>query len=149
MRKNLLLSMCLCLGLVSCQPSNEDLGVVSGGVIGGLLGSQFGGGTGKVAAAAGGTLIGAMLGGRIGQYMDKQDQQRMQGALETTPVGQTIKWKNPDNGNQYSVKPTRTYYNKNVPCREYTTKAYIDGAEQEVHGKACRQENGSWKIVNG
>lgn len=137
-----------CLGfLTGCIPvNNESVGMAAGGVVGGLLGSQVGSGSGQVAAAATGAFIGAVLGGKIGQYMDKQDQQRMQGALENAPTGKTVSWKNPDSGNQYRVTPTRTYYRNEQPCREYTTYANIGGRQEQIYGKACRQADGSWKV---
>ncbi len=135
--------------LAGCsQVTNEGVGTVTGGVVGGLLGSQFGGGSGKVAAAAGGAILGAFLGGKIGQYMDRQDRMEVQRALETASTGQGISWKNPDNGNQYTVKPTRTYYNNQQPCREYITHAVIGGKTQQIYGKACRQADGSWRVAN-
>lgn len=137
------------MSLVACvPPNNESIGSVTGGVVGGLLGSQFGGGTGKIAAAVGGTLLGAYLGGSIGRTMDSVDQLKMQNALETQPTGQTSTWKNPDSGNRYTVKPIRTYQHAHQPCREYVTTAVIGGKEEKVYGKACRQADGSWKIVN-
>ena len=147
MKKIVVASLSLSILLSGCSNvTNEGVGTVTGGVVGGLLGSQFGGGAGKVAAAAGGALLGAYLGGRIGQYMARQDKMEMQRALETAPVGQSVNWKNPDNGNSYSVKPTRTYYNNEQPCREYITHAVIGGKNQQIYGKACRQADGSWRV---
>lgn len=147
MKKSVIL-LSLSVVLTACGPvNNEGVGTITGGVVGGLLGSQFGGGAGQVAAAAGGALLGAYLGGRIGKYMDKQDRLEMQHALETAPVGQSVAWKNPDNGNQYRVKPTRTYYKQQQPCREYTTEAIIGGKKETIYGKACRQADGSWKVA--
>ena len=135
--------------LVGCAPiNNEGVGTITGGVVGGLLGSQFGGGSGKVIAAAGGALLGAYLGGRIGKTMDRQDQMEMQRALETAPIGRSVNWSNPDNGNRYTVKPTRTYYHDQQPCREYITKAIIGGKTERIYGKACRQADGSWRVMN-
>ena len=149
MKKLAVATLSLSVFLGGCaQVTNEGVGTVTGGVVGGLLGSQFGGGSGKVAAAAGGALLGAFLGGRIGQYMDRQDKMEMQRALETAPSGRAVTWRNPDNGNQYSVKPTRTYYNNQLPCREYITNATIGGKTQQIYGKACRQADGSWRVVN-
>lgn len=128
--------------------NNTDVGTIGGGVIGGLLGSQFGGGTGKVAAAVGGAMLGAFLGGRIGAMMDKQDRMEVQHALETAKTGSAVKWTNPDSGNHYIVKPTKTYYHENQPCREYVTVAYIDGKKESVHGRACRKPNGQWQAMN-
>lgn len=146
--KTVVLLGCM-VSLAGCQSvSNEGVGALSGGVIGGLLGSQFGGGSGKVAAAAGGALLGAYLGGNIGKSMDKVDQMQMQRALETTPTGKAAEWKNPDTGNEYHVRTTRTYYQQDRPCREYTTRAMIGGKTQEIHGRACRQSDGSWRVVS-
>lgn len=149
MNKLLVASLSFSVFMVGCsQVTNEGVGTVTGGVVGGLIGSQFGGGAGKVAAAAGGALLGAYLGGNIGKYMDRQDKMEMQRALETASTGQAVNWKNPDNGNQYSVKPTRTYYVAEQPCREYITHAVIGGKTEQIHGKACRQADGSWRVAN-
>ena len=148
MKKIVVATVSLAVFLGGCaQVTNEGVGTVTGGVVGGLLGSQFGGGAGKVAAAAGGALLGAFLGGKIGQYMDRQDRMEVQRALETAPVGKSVNWTNPDNVNQYSVKPTRTYYANEQPCREYVTHATIGGKREEIYGKACRQPGGAWKVA--
>lgn len=34
-------------------------------------------------------------------------------------------------------------------CREYTAVATIAGEQQQIVGRACRQADGSWKIVEG
>lgn len=147
--KKLTLAVSMSFVLVGCAPiNNEGVGTLSGGVVGGLLGSQFGGGSGKVMAAAGGALLGAYLGGQIGKTMDRQDRLEMTRALETAPTGRAVVWSNPDNGNRYTVQPTRTYYRSEQPCREYITKAIIGGKSQQIYGKACRQADGSWRVVN-
>lgn len=142
-------SLSAALLLTGCaEVTNQDVGTLTGGVVGGLIGSQFGGGSGKVAAAAGGALLGAYLGGNIGRTMDRLDRLEMQKALETAPTGRAIVWQNPDNGNRYTVQPTRTYYTNQQPCREYITKAIIGGRAQQIYGKACRQADGSWRVVS-
>lgn len=149
MKKLTVVSLSLSFLLVGCAPlNNEGVGTLSGGVVGGLLGSQFGGGSGRVMAAAGGALVGAYLGGQIGKTMDRQDRLEMQRALETAPTGRAVVWSNPDNGIRYTVQPTRTYYRAQQPCREYTTKALIGGKMEQIYGKACRQADGSWRVVN-
>lgn len=140
----------LSLLLVGCAEMNhEDVGTISGGVIGGLIGSQFGGGAAaKLAATAGGAIVGAYLGGKIGKTMDKVDRMEMQRALETAPTGRAVNWSNPDTGYRYTVQPTRTYYHEHLPCREYITKAIIDGRTETVRGSACRQPDGTWHVVH-
>lgn len=34
-------------------------------------------------------------------------------------------------------------------CREYTAFATIEGEQQQIVGRACRQPDGSWRIVEG
>jgi surface antigen len=149
MKKLAVASLSLSFLLAGCAPlNNEGAGTLTGGVVGGLLGSQFGSGSGKVMAAAGGALLGAYLGGQIGKTMDRQDRMEMQRALETAPTGRAVVWSNPDTGYRYTVQPVRTYYYQQQPCREYLTKAIIDGRTQKIHGKACRQADGSWRVVN-
>jgi len=36
----------------------------------------------------------------------------------------------------------------NQYCREYTHKVLVDGVWQTAHGNACRQPDGSWKIID-
>jgi surface antigen len=135
--------------LVGCSDiNNEQMGTVAGGLVGGLVGNQFGGGSGKVLATAGGALVGAYLGGNVGKYMDRQDRIQMQQALETAQTGRVVQWTNPDSGNQYRVQPKKTYDVNDAPCREYTTTAIIGGQTQNIVGKACRQGDGSWRVVS-
>ncbi len=133
--------------LVGCDTMNkQDVGMLTGGVAGGLLGSQFGGGTGKLLAVGVGALAGAYLGGVIGKSMDQQDQMKAQMALERNRSNQVSQWRNPDNGNRYTVIPKKTFKQDNQYCREYTMTADIAGKKQQTYGTACRQPDGSWKI---
>lgn len=137
----------LAAALAACQsqPTQEQVGAVAGGVLGGVLGAQVGGGHGRTAAIVAGTLAGAYVGSRIGKSMDDTDRMKAARALETAPTGAPTSWRNPDTGSTYTVTPTRTYEASSGPCREYTTRAVIDGREETVHSTACRQPDGSWK----
>lgn len=138
----------LTVNLTGCPgASNQNVGVGGGALIGGLLGSQFGQGSGAVAATIGGAVIGGLLGGAVGKSMDDADRARMTSALERTPTNQVTTWQNPDTGYTYAVKPQKTYTSDNgQPCREYTTTAVIGGKRQQIYGTACRQADGAWKI---
>lgn len=139
----------LAVALTGCNSiTKQDMGVLAGGTAGALLGSQFGQGSGQAVAIAAGAVAGALVGGQIGKYMDKTDKLEMDQALEGTRTGQSTSWRNPDSGNQYTVKPTKTYYKNNQACREYTTTAWIGGKKENVYGKACRQSDGSWKVMD-
>ena len=146
------LSLAVLLGpwaLIGCQTpvTQEQSGTIVGGVLGGIIGSQVGEGRGRTAATVIGTLVGAAIGGNVGRSMDETDRLRAAQALETVPTGKASTWRNPDSGNTYTVTPTRTVSSNEGPCREYTTTAVIGGKTEKVYGRACRQADGSWRVM--
>jgi surface antigen len=134
--------------LAGCQspPTQRDTGMVIGGILGGVIGHEVGGGSGRTAATIIGTLIGAAVGGAIGRSMDEQDRIKTARTLETVRTGVPSQWVNPDTGHRYTVVPTRTFEAAGGPCREYTVDAVIGGKKEQVHGTACRQSDGSWRV---
>ncbi|MBF0256600.1 MAG: glycine zipper 2TM domain-containing protein [Gammaproteobacteria bacterium] len=124
--------------------SQQQTGNVVGGVVGAVVGNQFGGGSGQVAMTALGAIAGSMIGGAVGQNMDENDQLRAQYALENSRTNEASSWTNPDTGYRYTVTPTRTYNDSGRSCREYSTRATIDGRQEVIRGTACRQADGSW-----
>ncbi|HEU0199637.1 MAG TPA: RT0821/Lpp0805 family surface protein [Burkholderiaceae bacterium] len=121
--------------------------MATGAILGGVLGHQIGKGTGQTVATIGGAALGALAGSRIGKKMDQADQLETAQALEKSPDGQATAWRNPNTGQSYKVKPTRTYNGASGPCRDFTTVAEIDGKQEVVHGKACRQPDGTWRFA--
>ncbi|MEJ2688195.1 MAG: RT0821/Lpp0805 family surface protein [Gammaproteobacteria bacterium] len=103
--------------------------------------------------AALGTVIGGALGGVVGSHavgrsMDEADQACTGQALEYAPDGQSVQWRNPDTDERYRVTPTRTYENRRGRyCRQYTSDGYVDGKVRQLHGTACRQPDGTWKLA--
>jgi surface antigen len=135
------------IGLGGCN--RELLGSLLGAAAGGLAGSQIGDGRGQLAATAGGTLLGFLIGGSIGRSMDEIDQNCIGQALEHGEDGQQIAWNNPQTGDQYQVVPTRTVQvSDGRYCREYTATSVVGGRNQQTYGRACRQPDGSWKLVD-
>ncbi len=145
--------MLSCVMLQSCADMNKQgSGALIGGVAGGLLGSQFGGGEGRLLATGLGVAAGAMIGAQIGKSLDEHDRlmlaQTTQKALETATSGSTVEWSNPDSGNKGHITPVKTYKsNSGQYCREYNTVIVVGGKEEKAYGTACRQEDGSWKII--
>ena len=146
----LIVSLATVFQLTGCSNmSKQDVGVVSGAVVGGVLGSQFGGGTGKLLAVGVGTLAGALVGGAIGKSMDDTDKLKTQHALENQQVGQPAYWTNAKTGAQYTVTPVKNVtVHGNRYCREYRTTANIAGKTEQIYGTACRQPDGTWKVVS-
>jgi surface antigen len=142
-----LAAACTALLFAACEspPSPRDTGMIIGGVIGGVIGHELGGG--RSAATIVGTLIGAAVGGEIGRSMRDTDRLRTAHALETVRSGVPTQWVNPDTGHRYTVVPTRTVDGRAGPCREYTIDASIGGRAEKAHGTACRQADGSWRVM--
>jgi len=144
------------VGLGACSQNagdKETLGSLGGAALGGLAGAQIGSGSGQLAATAVGTLLGFFIGSEVGKSLDKADQlyaeRTADQALETKPTGQSSTWNNPDSGNSGTFTPTRTSYtDSGQPCREYQQTVTIGGETQQAYGTACRQADGSWRIVN-
>lgn len=126
-------------------------GTILGGVGGAVAGAQFGKGKGNLAMTALGTLLGAYVGSEVGKSLDKADQQYANQAerrAHSAPIGQSISWNNPDSGHSGSYTPVRdgTDSTGNY-CREYQTSVNIGGQSEQAYGTACRQPDGSWKVV--
>jgi surface antigen len=129
--------------------NRQLLGKVLGGAAGAAIGSQIGRGNGKTVAVAGGAIIGVIVGGNIGLSMDRVDQGCVGQILEHAPGGTQVAWTDSNNGERYRVTPDRPYRNNQGSyCRNYLTRAVVDGYNQQVSGTACRQPNGLWKMVN-
>ncbi|MBE9558968.1 MAG: hypothetical protein IMF08_19070 [Proteobacteria bacterium] len=136
------------LGIQQGRCDHELMGKVLGGIAGAAAGSQVGKGKGRIVAVIGGTVAGLLIGGAIGEQMDATDQNCVGQALEQGNTGQPITWDNPSTGGSYQVTPgDAATDNQGRYCREYTSNANIDGQAQQVFGRACRQPDGSWQIV--
>ena len=138
---------------VTDQGGKQVFGTLAGAAAGGWLGSKIGGGTGQLAAIAGGTLLGGLIGNQIGRTMDDVDRLQAGQALanaQTAPIGETIQWNNADTGNYGTVTPTRGGYAADgAHCREFQQTVPVGNRSQEAYGTACRQPDGSWKMVQG
>jgi len=148
------IAMLLLVPLTGCQTMSDNpkttIGGLGGAATGGLIAAAAGGGGAGIAA---GVIGGALLGGLIGNMLDQRDKD-MQAkaasqALEKAPSGQSVAWQNPDSGHAGTLTPTRTYQTaQGSYCREYQQTVTIDGKKENSYGTACRQPDGSWKIVN-
>ena len=143
----LLVGSLLLGGCATSAGPQEQAGMIIGGALGGLLGSEVGGGHGRTAAIIIGTMAGAAIGGSVGRSMDETDRLKTSLALENVRTGVPTTWRNPDTMNEYSVTPTRTFTTESGPCREFTMDALVGGSTEKIYGTACRQPDGSWRIV--
>lgn len=159
MKGRMLVAAFVALFVAGCSGYNqmgkkEQTGTVVGGASGALIGSQLGHGSERLLGAAVGGVAGALLGQKVGQHLDTRDQKTMQqtarDTLETARTNETRTWRNPDTGNSGGITPTRTYKSaQGQDCRDYVQTVTIEGREERVQGTACRQEDGTWRIVSG
>ena len=152
-------SLALAAALVSagCDPATtgygtkQTLGTLGGAALGGLLGAQFGAGTGRLVATGAGVLIGGLVGSEIGRQMDMNDRRYANAAINRAydaPVGNEIAWNNPESGNYGTVTPLRDGTSTSGQyCREFQQTITIGGRREQGVGVACRQPDGTWRIV--
>jgi len=159
MNETFILVCLLCFSLTSCVTNNietapkQTLGKILGAGLGGLLGAQVGSGKGQLAAVAAGVLAGAYFGDEVGSSLDRADKLFMdknaKKSLEYARTGETTEWINPDSGNSGSFTPIKTYTaSSGANCREFETTILIEGKTETAIGRACRQNDGTWKIAS-
>ncbi len=153
----LVLVLSLAAFLAACAENQtgqkQTLGTIIGAGLGALAGSQVGSGKGKLAAVAIGALGGAFVGGQLGKTLDDVDQMKanetQQAVLEKNKDGQSSTWNNPNTGHSGRVTPIRTQQaSSGEYCREYEHEITVDGRKEIVKGTACRQNDGSWRVIN-
>jgi len=132
--------------------NNTTGGTLLGAGLGGLLGNQFGHGAGKGVMTAAGVVAGGLIGHSIGAQLDQADKRAMarttQTALETGQPNQPLPWRNQDSGHRGAITPGQYYQTADGGyCREYQQTVTIGGETQQAYGTACRQPDGTWKIV--
>ena len=149
--------LCLCIVFIAflltgCETTGPKatVGGLGGAAAGGLLGAALGG---KAEGIAAGAILGGLLGSAVGDRLDAADRQHASQtayrALETAPSGTSLPWRNPDSGHSGQVTPTRTYQTaQGTYCREYQQTVMVGGRSQQAYGTACRQPDGSWKVMN-
>ena len=132
--------------------AKEEIGALVGAGLGGVAGSFIGDGGGQLIAVAAGTLIGAIMGSEVGKSLDRADRLAMRqatfDALEYGQSGSPTTWTNPDTGNSGEIvpQPAGRRADKRY-CREFWKTVTIAGEKQQAFGTACRQPDGSWRII--
>jgi len=73
-----------------------------------------------------------------------------QKAFEANKTGEGTNWNSVSTGNRGTVTPTRTYKSADgADCREFQQTATVAGETDIAYGTACRDPDGSWRIVVG
>ena len=146
----------MAVSLAACESTGgqkQTGGALLGGVGGAIAGAQFGSGSGRIAAAVAGTLLGALIGSEVGRSLDKADLAYANNAnqrAQSAPLHQPIQWNNPQTGNYGTITPVRdgTDTRTGAYCREFQQTVTIGGKTESAYGTACRQPDGTWKVVS-
>lgn len=143
-----------------CDDVDIAVGTGVGGLVGGIIGHQFGKGSGNTAATIGGVILGGIVGNAITKDACKDKHHdayyydnAYYDAFNDRGEDDRYEWNNPYTHNHGYVT-TGDYYEDGYrdyqgPCREFTQKVYIDGRPETATGVACRQNDGTWRIVSG
>ena len=135
------------------ESGSRQAGTLIGGVLGGIIGSKFGSGVGKSASIALGAGLGAIAGDEIARRLTERDRQMasatLDDALENGEANKNSGWSNPESGNNGTAKAGETYEQAKTgeDCRDFETTIFTNGGESTATGTACRNEDGSWKVV--
>jgi surface antigen len=155
------------LGLLSaCAAGPGEVGfnkITAGGLAGAAGGAYagsrlFGGSNGMIGkgsttqmiGVAGGTLLGALLGGSVGSSLDRADQAPPPRA-EARRGPPDIRWSDPDSERPRGapariVREGRDRETGEL-CREFVQEISVGGKVEKGWGIACRQDDGSWRVV--
>ena len=126
-------------------------GGLGGAALGGLLGAQFGSGAGQLIFTGAGVLIGALVGSEVGRSLDEIDRMKANEAIQrarTARIGESIHWNNPRSGNSGSITPVRNGQSESgLFCREFRQEVVVGGKRSHAYGIACRQDDGTWRVL--
>jgi surface antigen len=112
-------------------------------------GAQSDAGSGKPITPSPEVLAGALIGPQISASLNRADQAVLNEITTTAlETGQSLPWRNPDSGKYGTVTPQAYYLTPSGQyCREFEQTIMVGGQQQQAHGRACRQSDGTWKIV--
>lgn len=136
-----------------CQNKPDPAGVMIGALLGGLLGNAAGGRQNATATTFAGVIAGGAIGAVISSSLDCEDRSY---AYRTYSDGfnagrpdATYAWNNPRD-NRRGELHVNDYYDDpdGFRCARYTQRIYIDGRPQEAAGRACRQPDGAWAMID-
>ncbi|WP_083923680.1 RT0821/Lpp0805 family surface protein [Amorphus coralli] len=68
-------------------------------------------------------------------------------ALEATPAGAAVSWRNPETGHAGDVLPGPAYQVNAQSCRDYTHNVTAADQPASFQATACRGSDGIWQVV--
>ena len=158
-RLTIVMTVVVFLGACANDPEasnvlGRSLGAGVGAVAGGYLGNKIGTGTANTIATTVGVAMGAYFGGRLFDKLSRGDlnlaSAAQSAALENAPSGKAVTWSNPDSGTAGMATAKPAFEKKGVgPCRPFTHLIQQGSKKETVEGVACRNPDGSWRVLEG
>ena len=136
-----------------CQPKVDPAGVIIGAFLGGIIGNAAGGRNNQGASTAAGVFAGGAIGAMLSNNLDCEDRTYAYRAygdgFNAGRPNATYQWRNPRNSQRGEIH-VRDYYDDpdGFRCANYTQRIFIGNRPEEASGRACRQPNGSWAMVD-
>jgi len=136
-----------------CRNKPDPAGMIIGAVLGGLLGNAAGNRDNQGLTTVAGVFAGGAIGAALTKNLDCEDRSY---AYRTYSDGfnagrekVTYRWNNPKTDRRGELY-VEDYYDDpdGFRCATYTQKIYIGGRPQEGQGRACRQPDGSWAMID-
>ncbi len=127
------------VALAGCSTASGGKG--SGGGLSGWSGGSKQQANNSIIAALGNGLVGNAT---LEPAERKRALQAEYQALEYSPAGKVVEWKNSASSRSGEVVAAQPYQVGSQNCRQYTHTIRIDGTPQSNRGTACRNEDGSW-----
>jgi len=136
-----------------CKNKVDPAGLIIGAVLGGLLGNAAGNGRNTTTTTAAGVFAGGAIGAMLTTKLDCQDRayayQTYADGFNSGRTNVKYEWRNPQNDRRGDFM-VRNYYDDpdGFRCANYSQTIYIGGRPQEATGRACRQPDGSWAMID-
>ena len=134
-----------------CRSNNEVGGAIVGAILGGFLGNTVSHGQGGATLA--GVILGGVGGASIAGKLDCEDRSYVYpvyyDGFERGRSRASYPWRNDRTGDYGNLLVGDYYQDRdNYRCATYTQTIYVRGTPQIARGHACRQDDGTWALVD-
>jgi surface antigen len=85
--------------------------------------------------------------GRMPAAMPAYAGHRLADALETAADGESVAWRDPENGAIYRVNPLFSFRVGERDCRAFTIRRIAADSVRESYRTACRRDAGGWTLT--
>ena len=133
------------------RSGNTAGGAIIGAIAGGLLGNTVSRGPQRGAGTAVGAILGGVVGASIGKNLDCENRSYAVNAsysgFEAGVPNRRYDWRGP-RGDAYGYIQVQDYYqDRGARCAHYTQEIWVGGRPETARGYACRQPDGTWRMV--